>query len=339
MRKSRESRLEPESNVVALSVDAAATSQLRRLSLRERLTPYIAYAALVALLILFGSLAPRLFLTEQNFRVILQNSAVQCLVAFGMTFVIIIGSIDLSVGSVMAFVGVVCALASTVVGGAAAFFLAPVIGALIGLGNGAVYVYGYIPSFIVTLGALSIFRGLAIIISGGFPIQIPVTGLFPAVGNPPVPILIVVGVGLVASFALHKMVFGRYTLAVGGAEDKARMLGLPVDRLKLVVFTISGALAGLGGGVLTAEIGAGSPTMAIGFELTAISAVVIGGTPLTGGDGSILGTVVGSLVMATLANGMVILDIPTNVQIVMTGIVLVGAVLLSMQRGKIAIMK
>ncbi len=322
-----------------MEIDVVDVAARPRLNAWERLTPYIAYAALVTLIVVFGVLAPKLFLTERNFGVILQNSAVQCVVAIGMTFVIIIGSIDLSVGSVMALVGIVAALASTVVGGAMAFFLTPAIGAVLGLVNGAVFVYGYIPSFIVTLGMLSIARGFTIIVSGGFPIDIPPTGLFPAVGIAPVPILIVVGVAVVASFVLLKTAFGRYTIAVGGDEDKARMLGLPVDRLKLVIFTLSGALAGLGGGILTAEVGAGSPTMGIGFELTAISAVVIGGTPLTGGAGSILGTVVGSLVMSTLANGMIILGIPTNVQIVLTGVVLVGAVLLSIQRSKIHIMK
>ena len=109
--------------------------------------------------------------------------------------------------------------------------------------------------------------------------------------------------------------------------------------MKLIVFAMSGALAGLGGGILTAQIGSGSPTMGTGFELTAISAVVIGGTSLTGGRGSILGTIVGSLVMSTLANGLIILGVSTDIQIVLTGAVLVGAVLLSIQRGKIRIMK
>jgi ribose/xylose/arabinose/galactoside ABC-type transport system permease subunit len=299
---------------------------------------YIAYAALVVLVVFFGAMAPDLFLTRGNFGVILQNSAVQCVVAIGMTFVIMIGSIDLSVGSVMALVGTLAAMASNHIGGAA-FFLTPVIGLIAGYINAVVFVYGRIPSFVVTLGMLSVARGLVLVIGQGWPVPIPFYGLFSDVGIPPVPILIVLGLALVASFALTRTAFGRYTLAIGGDEEKARMLGLPVNRVKIIVFCLSGALAGLGGGILTAQIGSGSPTMGTGFELTAISAVVIGGTALTGGRGSILGTIVGSLVMSTLANGLIILGVSTDVQIVLTGMVLVGAVLLSIQRGKIRIMK
>jgi len=299
---------------------------------------YIAYAALLVLIVFFGAMAPDLFLTRNNFEVILQNSAVQCVVAIGMTFVIIIGSIDLSVGSTMALVGTLAALASGYIGGAA-FFLTPVFGVIIGLVNALVFVYGRIPSFVVTLGMLSVARGLVLVIGHGWPVPIPFNGLFSDVGIPPVPIFIVIALAVVASFILTKTVFGRYVLAIGGDEDKSRMIGLPINRVKIIVFAMSGALAGLGGGILTAQIGSGSPTMGTGFELTAISAVVIGGTALTGGRGSILGTIVGSLVMSTLANGLIILGVSTDVQIVLTGIVLVGAVLLSIQRGKIRIMK
>jgi ribose/xylose/arabinose/galactoside ABC-type transport system permease subunit len=299
---------------------------------------YIAYAALILLIIFFGLVAPSLFLTMGNFGTILQNSAVQCVVAIGMTFVILIGSIDLSVGSNMALTATIAAMASTQIGGAA-FFLTPFIGAMIGLINALVFVYGRIPSFVVTLGMLSVARGITLIISNGTPVPIPFAGLFSDIGIPPTPILIVIGLAIVASFVLFKTSFGRYTFAIGGDEDKANVLGLPVKKVKVIVFTLSGALAGLGGGILAAEIGSGSPTMGTGFELTAISAVVIGGTSLTGGRGSILGTVVGSLVMSTLANGLIILGISTDVQTVLTGIVLVGAVLLSIQRGKIKVMK
>jgi ribose/xylose/arabinose/galactoside ABC-type transport system permease subunit len=299
---------------------------------------YIAYAALLVLIVFFGSVAPSLFLTRANFEVILQNSAVQCVVAMGMTFVILIGSIDLSVGSTMALVGTLAAMASVKIGGGA-FFLTPFIGAAIGLVNAVVFVYGRIPSFVVTLGMLSVARGLTLIISNGTPVSIPFVGLFSSIGIPPIPFFIVIGLALVASFVLTKTTFGRYTFAIGGDEDKANVLGLPVKQVKIIVFTLSGALAGLGGGILTAQIGSGSPTMGTGFELTAISAVVIGGTSLTGGRGTILGTIVGSLVMSTLANGLIILGISTDVQTVLTGIVLVGAVLLSIQRGKIRIMK
>ena len=168
------------------------------------------------------------------------------------------------------------------------------IGLAIGLVNAVVFVYGRIPSFVVTLGMLSVARGLVLVIGHGWPVPISVcSGLFSDVGIPPVPIYIVLALALVASFVLQKTAFGRYVFAIGGDEDKSRELGLPVNQVKIIVFAISGMLAGLGGGILTAQIGSGSPTMGTGFELTAISAVVIGGTSLTGGRGSILGTIVG----------------------------------------------
>ena len=318
--------------------DGKLPYRLKNIKFSDLVGKYIAYAALVVLIIFFGILSPRLFLTAGNLGVILQNSAVQCVVAIGMTFVILIGSIDLSVGSTMALSGLLAAMASNYIGGGA-FFLTPIIGAAIGLINGLVFVYGRIPSFVVTLGMLSVGRGLTLIISNGSPVMLPFTGLFADVGIPPVPFIIVIGIAIVATFVLMKTAFGRYTYALGGDEDKSNVLGLPVKSIKVYIFVLSGALAGLGGGILTAQVGAGSPTMATGFELTAISAVVIGGTSLTGGRGSILGTIVGSLVMGTLANGLIILGVSTNVQTVLTGVVLVGAVLLSIQRGKIRVMK
>jgi ribose/xylose/arabinose/galactoside ABC-type transport system permease subunit len=319
-------------------VDPSRLALGGRFKASDILGRYIAYAALLVLIVFFGAMAPNLFLTRNNFEVIFQNSAVQCVVAIGMTFVILIGSIDLSVGSSMALVGTLAAMASNHIGGAA-FFLTPIFGLAIGLVNAVVFVYGRIPSFVVTLGMLSVARGLVLVIGKGWPVPIPFSGLFSDVGIPPVPIYIVLALALVASFVLQKTAFGRYVFAIGGDEDKSRELGLPVNQVKLIVFAMSGALAGLGGGILTAQIGSGSPTMGTGFELTAISAVVIGGTSLTGGRGSILGTIVGSLVMSTLANGLIILGVSTDIQIVLTGAVLVGAVLLSIQRGKIRIMK
>jgi ribose/xylose/arabinose/galactoside ABC-type transport system permease subunit len=310
----------------------------RRRSLSELAGRYIAYIALVALVIIFGALAPSLFLSWGNLSTILQNSAVLCLVSVGMTFVIIVGSIDLSVGSVMAVSGVIAAMATPSLGWLA-FLIAPTVGALFGLANGAMFVFGKIPSFVATLGMLSVARGLTVIVTGGAPVAIPLDSSFYSVGTPPIPFIIVIVFALIFGAILTQTRFGEYALAIGGAEDKARVLGLPVKKLKILIFILSGLMAGLGGGVLTSQLGSGSPTSGIGFELLAISAVVIGGTPLTGGMGSILGTIVGSLVISILANGMIILGISTNVQTVLTGVVLVAAVLLSIQRDKLRVIK
>jgi ribose/xylose/arabinose/galactoside ABC-type transport system permease subunit len=306
--------------------------------LGEFLARYVAYFALIAVVVVFGILSPDRFFTFGNLGVVLQNSAVLAIVAIGITFIIIGGSIDLSVGSIMAFSG---AIAATFAGswGANAIIFAPVVGALIGAINGAVFVFFRIPSFVVTLGMLSIARGLTIIYTNGTPISIPLNSRFDFYGIPPIPFWIAAGVAVVMSGLLMLTTFGRYTFAIGGDEDKTRILGVPVRAVKFAMFVLSGALAGLGGGILTSQLGSGSPTVGTGFELLAISAVVIGGTPLTGGTGSILGTVVGSLVIMSLANGLVIMGISSNVQTVLTGLVLIVAVMISIRRGKLRIIK
>jgi ribose/xylose/arabinose/galactoside ABC-type transport system permease subunit len=306
--------------------------------LGEFLSRYVAYLALIAVVVVFGMLSPDRFLTFGNLGVILQNSAVLAIVAIGVTFIIIGGSIDLSVGSVMALSG---AAAATFAGdwGAFAIVLAPLVGAVLGAINGGVFVLARIPSFVVTLGMLSIARGVTIISTGGSPIAIPLTSDFEIFGIPPMPFLIAAGVAVVTGALLAFTTFGRYTFAIGGDEEKTRVLGVPVDKVKFTMFALSGALAGLGGGILTSQLGSGSPTVGTGFELLAISAVVIGGTPLTGGSGSILGTVVGSLVIMTLANGLVIMGVSSNVQTVLTGLVLIVAVMISIRRGKLKIIK
>jgi ribose/xylose/arabinose/galactoside ABC-type transport system permease subunit len=302
------------------------------------LSRYIAYVALVAVVVIFGILAPDRFLTMNNLGIVLQNSAVLCVVAIGITFIIIGGSIDLSVGSLMAFSGAVTASMVPSMG-VWAFVVGPVVGGCLGAINGAIFVLGRIPSFVVTLGMLSIARGFTVIFTGGAPVPIPLSSDYYIFGTPPYPFLIAAVVGIIMGLLLLFTTFGRYTFAIGGDEEKSRVLGIPVDGVKFAMFTISGALSGVGGGILTSQLGSGSPTVGTGFELMAISAVVIGGTPLTGGTGSILGTAVGSLVIMSLANGLIIMGVPTNVQTVLTGMVLIGAVMISIRRGKLKIIK
>jgi ribose/xylose/arabinose/galactoside ABC-type transport system permease subunit len=311
---------------------------MRRLAVGDLLSRYIAYLALGAIIVVFGVLAPDRFLTLTNLGIVLQNSAVLCIVAIGITFIIIGGSIDLSVGSVMALSG---AVAASLVGplGAWAFVAAPVVGGLLGAVNGTVFVAGRIPSFVVTLGMLSVARGSTVIFTGGMPVPIPLDSAFYLFGTPPMPFVIAAGVAVVMAALLRFTTFGRYTFAIGGDEEKTRILGVPVAAVKFAMFVLSGMLAGLGGGILTSQLGSGSPTVGTGFELMAISAVVIGGTPLTGGAGSIPGTVVGSLVIMSLANGLIIMGVPTNVQTVLTGVVLIAAVMVSIRRGKLRIIK
>jgi ribose/xylose/arabinose/galactoside ABC-type transport system permease subunit len=314
------------------------TQPRKRFDFSEFVARYIAYLALILVVLIFGLLAPDRFMTLSNLGVVLQNGAVLCLVAMGLTFVIIGGSIDLSVGSLMALTGI-CAAALTPQLGAWAFIVALLAGGVLGALNGALFVWGRIPSFVVTLGMLSMARGSAVMLTQGTPISISLANSYNALGESPAPILIVLVVAALTGFLLKFTTFGRYVFAIGGDEEKTRILGVPIKSVKFSMFVLSGVLAGAGGGVLTAQIGSGSPTTGIGFELMAISAVVIGGTPLTGGMGSIVGTVVGSLVMTALANGLVILGVSTNVQTVLTGAVLIASVLVSIRRGKIRIIK
>ncbi|MFP6558960.1 ABC transporter permease [Paraburkholderia sp. B3] len=299
---------------------------------------YIAYLALFLVVLIFGVLAPDRFLTWSNLGTVFQNCAVLCVVAIGLTFVIIGGSIDLSVGSSMALAGIFAAWASPQLG-VWAFVVAMAVGGVVGAVNGALFVVGRIPSFVVTLGMLSMARGLTVILTQGTPVSVDLASPYNDLGNPPVPLIIMAIAAVVTGLLLKFTTFGRYVFAIGGDEEKTRILGVPNRGVKFAMFVLCGVMAGVGGGILTAQIGSGSPTTGIGFELLAISAVVIGGTPLTGGMGSIVGTVVGSLVMTTLANGLVIVGVSTNVQTVLTGAVLVASVLVSIRRGKIRIIK
>jgi len=300
---------------------------------------YIAYLALVLVVVVFAILAPERFLTLDNLGTVLQNSAVLALVAIGLTFVIIGGSIDLSVGSVMALAGVCAAWAVPQMGWPGAFAMAMLAGALVGAINGSLFVWGRIPSFVVTLGMLSIVRGAVVIFTDGTPVSIGLTSPYNNLGDPPIPLVVMAIFALLMALLLKFTTFGRYVYAIGGDEEKTRMLGVPVRGVQFAMFVMAGLMAGVGGGIVAAQIGSGSPTTGRGFELMAISAVVIGGTPLTGGLGSILGTVVGALVMTTLANGLIILGISTNVQTVLTGVVLITAVLVSIRRGKLRTIK
>jgi len=311
---------------------------MRSFASGDFLSRYVAYLALALVIIVFGVLAPDRFLTNGNLEVVLQNTAVLCIVAIGMTFIIIGGSIDLSVGSVMALSGAITA-SFTAALGAWAFVVSPIIGTILGVISGCIFVFGRIPSFVVSLGMLSMARGATILYTGGTPVSIPLDSAFYVFGTPPAPFIIAAVTAVVAAALMRYTTFGRYTYAIGGDEEKSRILGVPVDGVKIAMFVLSGLCAGVGGGVLTSQLGSGSPTVGVGFELLAISAVVIGGTPLTGGMGNIIGTVVGSLVITTLANGLIIIGVSTNVQTILTGAVLIVAVMISIRRGKLRLIK
>jgi ribose/xylose/arabinose/galactoside ABC-type transport system permease subunit len=319
---------------VAMSTGPTEPRIGRRALIPARLVPFL---ALIIVVVFFSVTAGTRFLSVENWTFLLQQSAIIAIPAFGVTLVIIAGSIDLSVGAVIALTGVVGAVVGATHGPLVGMAAAVGVGVAAGLVNGAAFSLLKVPSFMVTLGMLSVARGLTILISESQPIRVDQT--FQVIGRMPGILILFVVCFLGVTALLEYTTFGRQAVAIGGNERVARLSGVPVTRLKVLLFAFAGLLAAIGGLVLTARVGAATPTAAFGFELTAITAVVLGGTPLTGGIGSMTNTVVGAFIISILLNGMVILGIPSEIQLVVQGVVLVAAVYLSLERVKIGIIK
>lgn len=297
---------------------------------------------LLLLLCLGFALTSDRFLTVNNGLIILQQSAVLLVAAVAMTFVIVSGSIDLSVGSVVALSALAAAALSPEMG-AWAILPAVAIGVLCGVLNGLLFSYGKIPSFIVTLGTMVIFRGLVLLYTKGAPVSISdrdfllvYTGRIIGIPNS---VIIAIVATLVAAVIFNHTVFGREVRAVGGGERVALLSGIRVDRVKLWVFVLCGALCGLAGLLQSARTMAATAQLAQGLELDVIAAVVVGGTPLTGGIGRIRGTVLGVLIIAILSNGMNMTGVDPYLQNILKGLVLIVAVSLTIDRSKISIIK
>lgn len=307
----------------------------RKVSLQQ-LVPF------AALILLFGFFSIRngdTFYTSSNLLVILQQTVVLAIVAYGMTFVIVSGSIDLSVGSVVALTGVVTAVLTGGSGQFLAILVALMVGIAAGMINGLIFAYGRIPSFIVTLGMLQVGRGLTLVISGGAAKPLPFDGVLGYLGVLPWILVIGIVVTILAALLFQVTLFGRQVRAIGGNERVATLAGVPTRRVKVAVFAFSGFMAGLGGIVLASRLGTGSPTAGTSFELDVIAAVVIGGTPLTGGLGRISGTLVGAVIISMLSNGLVLMGVGDAAQQIVKGVVLAAAVFVSLERGKIGIIK
>ncbi len=270
------------------------------------------------------------FLTGPNLLNIGIQASVIAVLAFGLTFVIVAAGIDLSVGSVAALSAMGSAwIFSTgsmpgwvaVVGGLA-------IGTLSGAVSGFAVAFGRLPSFIATLAMLSIARGLTLVISDGRPIATApeVSFLGGNLGIIPMPIVVLVVAGLVAAFILNFTVMGRYMYAVGGNREAARLSGVPVRKVLVTVFALSGLFAAVAGLLLSGRLDSAQPQAASGYELDAIAAVVIGGASLAGGVGRITGTLVGALVLVVIRNGLNLLNVSSFWQQVVIGVVIAVAV-------------
>ena len=291
-------------------------------------------AGLLTLCVILWAATPH-FLTVSNLLNVLEQTALNAVVAVGMTFVIISGGIDLSVGSVLALAGICLALALEAgVPAPAAIGLALVVGTGCGLVNGLLITRGRLPPFIATLGMMSVARGVALMLAEGRPISGFSEG-FRAIATErilaiPGPVLITIVIYAVAHFVLTRTVFGRTTYAIGGNEEAARLSGVQVLFHKTAVYGVAGLTSAAAAVVLTARLNSAQPTAGTMYELDAIAATVIGGSSLLGGEGTVAGTLIGALIMGVLRNGLNLLNVSSFLQQVVIGVVIIGAVLVDM---------
>jgi ribose transport system permease protein len=279
--------------------------------------------------------APERYLSANNLRVVLAQTVIVAVGAIGMTLVIVGGGIDLSVGSVIALTGVVCALALRDGRAPAVSVLAALlVGGLVGLVNALAITRLRVVPFIATLGMLGIARGAAKWLAQQTMVDAPATWVNElAVTFPPVPwmlfapgVWMALALAVLMAFVLRRTVFGRRVFALGSNEQAARACGIAVERLKLAIYSVAGLFFGLAGVMQMSRLRQGDPTVAAGTELDVIAAVVIGGGSLNGGEGSILGSMIGALVMAFLRNGSQQMGWPTHVQEILIGVIIVAAV-------------
>ena len=310
--------------------------RLFRPATRQKL---LAFASLLALLVFFG-LASSSFLQLDNIVSILQATAVNGVLAIACTFVIITSGIDLSVGTMMTFCAVMAGVFLTYLGlplpvgiVAAIFF-----GALSGFTSGMLIAKLKIPPFIATLGMMMLLKGLSLVISGTKPIYFNDTPDFTAISQDsligyfipslPIPnaVLILFVVAAAASVVLNRTLLGRYTFALGSNEEAVRLSGVNVDFWKIVVYSVSGGICGIAGLLIASRLNSAQPALGQGYELDAIAAVVIGGTSLSGGTGTVLGTIIGAFIMSVLTNGLRIMSVAQEWQTVVTGVIIILAV-------------
>jgi len=305
----------------------------------------LAFGALIVLLVAFSLASPN-FLQFDNIVGILLATTVNGVLGLGVTFVIITGGIDLSIGTVMTLSAVMTGVVITnwqlpvpvgILGGLLA-------GTMAGLVNGVLIAKMKVPPFIATLGMLNVAKGLALVISGLRPIYFSDTPAFNemAMGSVlasiipgfevPNLVLFLFGAAIIGSLVLKKTILGRYTFALGSNEEATRLSGVNVDGWKITVYAVCGLFSGLAGVLIAARLNSAQPSLGLGYELDAIAAAVIGGTSLSGGTGTILGTVIGAFIISILTNGLRILSVPQEWQTVVTGAIVVLAVYLDIVR-------
>lgn len=280
------------------------------------------------------------FLTPKNMFNILRQNASNLFLATGMTMVIILGGIDLSVGSVIALSGVVAAGCVVNFGlpEAVGFIAAIAVGAAVGLFNGFIICKTDIPPFIVTLASMNITKGIALVLTGGAPIRCMTDAFkFPGagyVGPVPTPVILMVVIFVIAALMINKTQLGRHIYAVGGNVQAAKFSGINVQKVKFIVYAYTGVMAGIAGVVIASRLYSGQPTAGDGAEMDAIASVVVGGTSMSGGSGRIGGTLIGVLIIGVLNNGLNLMGVDSNFQYIVKGLVILLAVYVDFLRNK-----
>ena len=290
----------------------------------------------VAILLLIAgllSVLSRDFLTSNNLLTISLQTSMIAITSIGMTFTLITGGVDLSVGAVAAFSGALAAGLATRngLGTYPAMLLALSAGAVIGAINGAMIVWGRIPPFVATLASMAVARGLTLVYTEGSPISgldEQFTALSSQIAGIPVPLIILVLTVITTYIILHSSVFGNYVFSIGGGEETSRLAGIQPGKVKFGVYMISALCASITGILLTARLWSAQPNSGIGLELDTIAASVLGGASLLGGTGSITGAVAGSFIIGALANGLNLLEVQSYNQQVIKGIVFIAAVMM-----------
>lgn len=300
----------------------------------QKLGPFI---GLLLIVIILSLLSPN-FLTLSNMLNILRQVSINALIAFGMTFVILTGGIDLSVGSILALAAALSAgMLVSGVDPILVILIGLLAGAAMGAFNGILITKGKIAPFIATLATMTIFRGLTLVYTDGRPITGMESDFFRMIGAGylfviPLPVIWMMFSFAVLYFLLKKTTFGRHVYAIGGNEEASRLSGLKVDQIKIYVYSLTGLLSALAGIILTSRLDSAQPNAGFTYELDAIAAVVLGGTSLAGGRGWIVGTIIGALIIGVLNNGLNLLNVSSFYQQVVKGMVILLAVLLDRKK-------
>ena len=302
--------------------------------------------SVLVLLCVIVSIATSKFLKPNNLISVLRQISINAYIALGMTLIIILGHIDLSVGAIVAMSGTLT-VGFIVTQGLpipVAILLGILLGMVAGMISGMIVTYFRVPAFIITMAMMNVCSGVAYVYSGGQATRIN-DDFFSAIGTGylfntiPLPVVYMIILIIVISFLLGKTKFGTYIYAIGGNREAARLSGVPIKKVEIAVFTISGVLSAFAGLVLCSRMYSGQPSVGNGYELDAIAACVLGGTSMSGGKGRISGTIFGAMVIGIISNGLNLIGVSSYWQLIVKGLIIACAVLLDSQKGKISLLK